>query len=298
MQLKNEVLKDPVDKILSDIKPFDNYTWREIINKVCHLTDTAKIGIEAISPFGFEELDKKYLKKQLRRYYCYVGIPNEVDCDLNIIAQRYRNNLLHCIAESGIFAIDDIVIITENQSFLKLKPDYYDCRYTDKLIDIQVRHVKKSILDDYAEYLMASLAAHLLNIGEASEYATNQVRRRRYYQLYIIQEKLFGRYTQPMTDSEKKDYEALFCRANNALQLFFNPELLYAPPDTEEMRIIQETIKPRVQKMHTAIRGNGKNIIKISSNVYHCPGEICLELERDIYDQVYQQINNNYLNFI
>ena len=55
---------------------FDNKIWRNLISKICREIDQNCLGLQVISPFGFELLeDKKFLYGSIKRLYCYIGIP-------------------------------------------------------------------------------------------------------------------------------------------------------------------------------------------------------------------------------
>lgn len=66
---------------------FCNKSWRDLLENVCKQIDTNNIGLQVISPFGFELLeDKKFLHRSIKRLYCYIGVPSNARFDGNLAA--------------------------------------------------------------------------------------------------------------------------------------------------------------------------------------------------------------------
>lgn len=59
----------------SNIESFNINLWRKALDKAAaQTTAITNIGINVITPFGFEVFqDKRFLNKPLRRFYCYLG---------------------------------------------------------------------------------------------------------------------------------------------------------------------------------------------------------------------------------
>ncbi len=84
---------------------FCNESWRNFIKKICNLIDKDNIGLQIISPFGFELLgDKKFLCKSIKRLYCYIGIPRShaSEFDPYMVSKIFAEQLMTLIREIEI----------------------------------------------------------------------------------------------------------------------------------------------------------------------------------------------------
>lgn len=294
---------DTDEKIITQYKlindNFDNYHWRKIINETCHGIDTSNLNISAISPFGFELLEKKkYLSKKLRRFYIYIGIANNTEIGKNKVISIFEKKFLKQLSVIDSRMLDDIVVIVKNDLLTKLRNTNYICKPTDKLLDIQVRHVKTDILTDYAEYIIASLSGIHLEKGEGSEFKTNIMWRWRLYQLYIMQENIFGHLLPPMSRLELQNYLKIFGITSNCIQFFFEPNNMFIPPSREENEIIYKLIKPRVAEMLNIIKPKSPETrVKIECEAYHQYDLLHIELDQEYYSDAIDKIRETYLQF-
>src|SRR5690606_8774997 len=118
--------------------------------------------IEIISPFGFELMqDQRFLSGNLRRFYCYIGIPEASGESPQRYAREFDQVLSAYLALHHPDFHSRIVIKAIQDQFLLLKPSGYQCQHDDILIDIQTRVIDSTLLDDYANYIICSLSSIL-----------------------------------------------------------------------------------------------------------------------------------------
>lgn len=278
---------------------FNNAVWRSLLSQIGQHLDKDGIGIEVISPFGFELLeDRTYLAKSLRRFYAYIGVPKgQVVDEIDLISQ-YRETLLNTLRVVDQTMFEDIVIVIEGDRLKRLKPNDYQCQPTDKLLDIQLRYVETDILTDYANYIIAALAGLYHEKGEGADYQQNRMRRWRLFQLYIIQEQLFGYLLPSFTVGEQALHQSIFQLTSNMIQFFYDPTLLFMGMTEEESVIISELVKPRIAAMYEAIQPRSPSTRhSILCYAYHYNDQLCLTIDQAIYWQALNKIKRTYLAF-
>ncbi|MFU8797415.1 MAG: hypothetical protein ACNA7Y_01770 [Gammaproteobacteria bacterium] len=294
------VLEKPETGDIFSTPAFNNANWRKLLSQVCEDIDVYNAGIQAINPFGFEILeDKKFLAGNLRRFYCYIGAPAHLNLDGDFIVSQYREALFVRLQAMETTMYEDAVIVVENQRLYKLKNENYICKPTDKLIDIQFRPFKEDILSDYANYIIASMDSLYSDKGEAKGYRNSRMHRWRAYQLYIIQETLFGNLIIQMNDDQHILYRNLFKQISNMIQIFYTPELADCLPSGIEEDIINKLIIPRISLMKESVSGS-KNSQKINVEcyAYHFEDKLEVLFDKNIYLDALNKIKNSYLNFI
>lgn len=279
---------------------FNNRLWRETLKQVCQSIDTHHLGLEVISPFGFELLEnKRYLSRKLRRFYAYIGAPRHLNINQEEIVSQFKEIFFEKLTRIDINMLNDFVIVIENNDLYKLRHDGYVCKPEDKLFDIQFRFVDTDILTDYANYTMAVLDGLYREKGEGKEFRVNKISRWRLYQLYIIQEQIFGNLLPPMNKDECKNYKAIFEVISNMIQLFYAPSMIKSAPTSQEEEIIGCLIKPRIAEMYKQINsyhGSQKKTIKCQA--YHSDDVLELTLDAELYQDIFNRIKQTYLMFI
>lgn len=286
----------PQDELLGE--RFNNFLWRKILDDTCTIVDTDNLGLQVISPFGFELLeDKTYLSHRLRRFYAYIGVNKHLKLNKQKIISHFRKILFKKLSIVSPQMWNDIVIVIESDKIIKLKNDNYICKPTDKLIDIQLRVVDTDILTDYANYIITTLAGLHLEKGEGGAFRTNLIWRWRLYQLYIIQEQLFSQLLSPMPAIEDMLYKSIFKFLTNKIQPFFDPNLMHSTLTDQENIIIHGLIKPRIEKMYKCINNLKNDKITIQCQDYHRNENLELTLDKKIYDLAINKIKETYLKF-
>ena len=277
--------------------PFNNALWREILNLTTEEVNSFfNLNIETISPFGFEVLmDKRFLYGILRRFYCYIGTKTNISDDIQLkIIQYFYEKLMHKLSFKYPALFSSIVLVVMKDDFLYLVDDQYICKSTDKLIDIQFRQVKTNILDDYSNYVIASLDELVSNKGDCRDYINNIRRRWRFYQLYIIQEKLYHKYLPNMSEYEAEQFRTLFALAGNMINVFFDNTSFNHELSADEELIFNQLILPRISLLYKLICGDGKNIITINSTAYHAKENLSLNIDKEIYEEIALKIKSTY----
>ncbi len=281
--------------------PFNNALWREILNSTTNEVNSFfNLDIETISPFGFEVLmDKRFLYGILRRFYCYIGTKISIseDIQLNII-QYFYEILMKKLSFKYTTVFSSIVLVVMKDDFLYLVDDHYICKPTDKLIDIQFRKVKTNILDDYSNYVIASLDGLVMEKGEVKGYRDRAINRWRFYQLYIMQEALYRQYSPCMTTHEIQIFKNIPSLASNMIKVFFNSESVKQKISTYEESLFEELILPRVNILYKVAGGNGENIMEVNSSAYHVKDDLSLSIDKKMHQDIMLKIKNTYNQYL
>ena len=280
---------------------FCNALWRKYISDLCKQIDIDNSNLEIISPFGFELLeDTLYLTKALRRFYCYIGLPNNKihNFTASEISNRFSEALMSTIEKFGIKKTD-IAIVVNQDKFNYFHDESYRCNSSDKLIDIQTRVVESDILTDYANYIICSIDSIVAKKDEPQHYFENKRHRSRTCQLYIMLEKIFGYLLPKLTVTQEIFFKEIFKLIDNNIQMFYSPTELHTCASNFEMDILHELINPRIMLMYQECQLSGKGeLIKVKCNAYHVKGKLELVLSKSIYEKAVSKIKNTYLNFI
>lgn len=276
---------------------FDNLKWRKIIKlaqqDVCHIWDK----ISVISPFGFEMTQNKaHLKKTLRRFYCYLGVPLKHKNSLEEITNKFSERLLYHLKLLDINFFNHIVIVIKNKKLEKLKENHYLCRQNDKLIDIQAR-TTDDIMLDYTDAILASLNGLLQGKGESSLFHSNAVKRSRVFQLYFMFEHLFAVLIQPLSKEQKLMYAKIIPRVNNSIQVFFTPILMNTVSTHTDQSILKKLIVPRLALILEAINQSDTKKY-INSLDYHVDEKIDITLDLSVYQETITKFKKMYDAFI
>lgn len=281
--------------------PFNNALWREILNSTTEEVNSFfNLNIETISPFGFEVLmDKRFLYGILRRFYCYLGTKTSIseEIQLNII-QYFYEILMKKLSFKYTTLFSSIVLVVMKDDFLYLVDGQYICKSTDKLIDIQFRQVKTNILDDYSNYVIASLDGLIMEKGEVKGYRDRAINRWRFYQLYIMQEELYRQYSPCMSTHEIQLFKNIPSLASNMIKVFFDSKSVNQKISTYEESLFQELILPRVNILYKVASGNRENIMEINSSAYHVKDDLSLSIDKEMYQDIMLKIKNTYNQYL
>jgi hypothetical protein len=281
--------------------PFNNALWREILNSTTdEVNSFFNLDIETISPFGFEVLmDKRFLHGILRRFYCYLGTKKSISDDTQLKIIRYfYEKLMQKLSIKYPALFSSIVLVVMKDDFLYLVDDQYICKSTDKLIDIQFRQVNTNILDDYSNYVIASLDGLIMEKGEVKGYRDRAINRWRFYQLYIMQEELYRQYSPRMTTHEIQLFKNIPSLASNMIKVFFDSNSVNQKISTYEESLFQELILPRVNILYKVASGNSENIMEINSSAYHVKDDLSLNIDKEIYQDIMLKIKNTYNQYL
>ncbi len=110
-----------------NLMSFSNAAWRNLLDVTCKKIDKKQLGLQAISPFGFELLeDKNFLYKSIKRLYCYIGIPNVNSslCDLMEVSNAFSNELMCSIQKIGMMQSDVAILVIQDKFILLHENNY------------------------------------------------------------------------------------------------------------------------------------------------------------------------------
>lgn len=293
------MLYQPINR--ENLTSFSNENWRNLITRTCNKIDKYSIGLQIISPFGFELLeDTKFLYRSIKRLYCYIGIPIQYASQYDPIAvsNEFSKELMSSIIEIDI-KTSDIAILVVQDKFTLIHENNYQCSYSDKLIDIQTKIISDDILHDYANYIICTVDSICSKKEEPEHYLENKRHRCRTYQLYVMLEKLFSYLLPPMTAFQQENFSGLFKLIDNSIQMFYTPSELFISASDYEVHILNSLIIPRVALMQQVIANScTSNLIKLKCDAYHVNGKLELMIDKNIYINAVNKIKMTYLNYI
>lgn len=280
---------------------FCNKSWRNLLENICKRIDKNNIGLQVISPFGFELLeDKRFLCRSIKRLYCYIGIPvnSKFNDDLYEISKAFSEHLISSIHEVGLNK-SDIAILVLQEKFTFFHENGYQCSSSDKLIDVQAKMISSDILCDYADYVICTVDSICSKKEEPEHFFENKRHRCRTYQLYVMLEKVFGYLLPPMTKFQTENFLSLFKLIDNSIQMFYISSELFIDASEYELHILNSLIQPRVELMQQAIRSSSESneSMILQCEAYHVPGKLELEINKNIYKQAVKKISATYLNY-
>lgn len=276
---------------------FNSRYWRLLLDETCKEIDSSRIGLQVISPWGFELLgDLGFLSKKLRRFYCYIGVPKKSTVNLKKITHQFSQSLHNRLKMEDSNMANDVVLIIEQNKLIKLRSDNYICQPEDKLIDIQSRYVEKDILYDYAKYITLCVDSIVNLKGECRSINTSKMWRRRLYQLYIMIENIFG-YLVPMDRKHSALMQSVPPLIDNSIQCFFTPEISNSAPSDIDKKILNQLIKPRTKMIQSALVSGSSEKIHLSCDAYHTEGKLELIINKCYYDQAINKIRITYLEY-
>lgn len=280
---------------------FCNASWRNFIADICRQIDKNELGLQIISPFGFELLeDKKFLYKSIKRFYCYIGIPgkNAFGCDPIALSKEFLEKLMASIHEIGMRR-SDIAILVAQDKFTYFHENNYQCNNSDKLLDVQTKIIKDDLLRDYANYIICTVDSICSKKEEPRHFFENKRHRCRTYQLYVMLEKIFGYLLSPMTPFQKENFFSLFKLIDNSIQMFYTPSELLINASEYEVHTLRSLINPRVELMRQAIQvaSCSSDLMKLQCEAYHVEGALELTIHKTIYENAVKKICSTYINF-
>lgn len=281
-------------------QPFKNAKWRAVLTEICNKLDIHKLGLQVISPFGFEILeDKMFLYRKLKRFYCYLGLPKKMkSLNLNVsdLIEKFYKDLSNKIPIYFPELTNDFILIIKQNNFIKLRSNIYKCKINDKLLDIQFRYFDKTLLHDYGDYVISSLTALKDNKDEIKEFGNNSRFRSRTYQLYLMVENLFGYLLPNFSEINHIKYKSIFSKISNTVEIFYDESKLYVPASEDDLLIMNTIIKPRIAMMLEKIVDDKDNIIvKIGS--YHGSDKLSILISYKKYIHAQDKIITSYKNF-
>ncbi|AUI85679.1 hypothetical protein BS333_04420 [Vibrio azureus] len=277
---------------------FDNKKWRETLDDFCQIINKKyNKKFEAICPWGFEVYeDIGFLTKNIRRYFCYFGVDDQslTDEEVNYLSTKVNFDLYEHIKLKHPLWFESIVCLLSNEKVHKLREDDYICFENEKLLSVTLKKTN-NILDSYAKYLVCSLSSLLNTIGESRTYKESMVFRWRTYQLYLILEQIFSKYTPELTHFEKRLIKVATIFQDNAIQPFYNFDESENIIEDVENTLFDSFILKRAKVIHDSIISKEGNIIY--SPCFHTNDSLSLDIEPQVYTDVMCLIKKSYNGF-
>ncbi|MBI3247917.1 MAG: hypothetical protein HYZ50_15545 [Deltaproteobacteria bacterium] len=288
-------------------KPFPIVMWRELLTKTCKQIDIYNVGLEVISPFGFELLeDKRFLYKNLRRLYCYIGIPTEKNkyTLADEIEDSFAKLFLQELSQSEKALFQSIIMLRTSKSIRNFCQPGYICQPQDKLLFIKSREINKGLLDDYCDYIVTVIGGFAeKNHPQLRDFDTDKIARNHIFQLFFMLEKLLESNIPIESNIPKlsKVEETLLSQINldNSLQIILdNRTNVESSPFEKE--ILNQLILPRVELMNCFLRelsDENEKITELFCKSYHGNDILSVKISNNKLLDLTKKISKTYLEF-
>lgn len=284
-----------------DNKSIDHFVWRKVLTFLEKALQKVNPKFTVCGPFGFELGWNAYTApKYIRKFYIYVNNPNSEN--INVLAGIVQKYAFQCIKKIYPEIYDDFVVVIKNQDIELMRDAGYQCKSTDKLLDIQVRNTNGDILEDYAKYLILVYQSIVNMTGEARNYNHSALCRSRVFQLFIMLKVLYsGLFVGSLADFNKAIFETMHY-INNGIQIFFNKNRDEQKEITkEEDEHIVERVLPLCQMIEEKLLAScqDSDIVSLDIETYHILSSknLSMKMGSGTYDFLLKRVMDTYLNF-
>jgi len=290
-------------KITSDTGEFNLQLWRQLLADAAKGIDTDNTNIEVINPFGFEVTgDRKFLQRNLRRFYCYFGSANKFEKPPTELAIKLFDNFYKLLLQTDPdFASKIALLIVESDSNFKklLKDNNYQPSNTDKIFVIEHRIFEEDLLTDYANYLISTLwGFHNKTLPELARFSESQSVRYRIFQLHLILENIFGSTIEALNTNEKILLDKIYNMKGVDISYYFKGKETQLP--TNEDTILLDLVSYRTEKMILKIFERNcqeGEIVTIKSKCYNSNHFLTFSMNESAYHSAARKIKSHYNSF-
>lgn len=274
---------------------FDRVKWLKLIEDVSnafYLEYGTKI--ELISPWGFEVLDDdKYLRRNLRRFYVYAGVLNKSKNQLKQITVDLIKIILRVIKDYDASFYSRIGVLslgnTNEVKFLGVKD-----KSREVLLSVVVNN-SKNILVDYAKYIVGSIEAELNGSGEVFDYLNNPISRWRFYQLFLMQNRLFEQFLPELSLHQQSLKSYVLFNAKSETWPFFDKDCILCA-NKQDLDAINLLIIPRLLQIKNFMIADS-DLVHQKVYSFHSDQLINLEISEKIYNYTIEEILVTYKSF-
>lgn len=276
---------------------FDNTQWRMLIDRFCkQWSKKNNIPIHGICAWGFEVFENNaFLAKNIRRYFCYFGGKGLGSVqNINKLSANICQEFFKFIRHQELRWTEDIVCLLSQEKVTLLKEDGYRCKATDKLLSTYLTEAD-DVLEEYSNYIIASIASFKYTIGEVRTYKTNIVFRWRVFQLYLILEHLFGHYAGPLSDIELRMKMATIHFNDNQVAPFYQDMKEQNTISEYESFILNHFVFKRMALIFEKITQG--DTFRLEQMCFHTGDLLTLDINQQLYLAAKKQIENSYKNF-
>jgi hypothetical protein len=274
--------------------------FRQLVDAAAKETGGDRHTLEAICPFGFElTQDAQFLRRQLKRFFLYIGSPGTFNRASDDIALTFFDHLFHNILNIDPRFADQIaVLVIDRDSHFKrlLKPQGYQPQPQDKVFTIEHRVYSADLLTDYADFLISTLfeLTHR-TLPQLARFDSSENIRRRVFQLYIACEYIFGHFAPPPGDADEAARDEIY-RLNTArIGHYFAATQSTAPTD-REVEILDIVLK-RVDLIYSLVASHKAHLITRQVKSYNSDEMFTFSMDVSIYKQSVDLIRSRYLNY-
>ena len=288
--------------LIQDDKTFNIDLWRQILNDTASTIGGTELYLEVITPFGFEVThDNSFLKRHLKRFYCYIGSANTFQQPSDELVTAFFNELYSQIKTiDPQFASEIILFIIESDSHFKLslKHSNYRPKWNDKVISFEHRLYEQDLLTDYSDYLIATLWGFQdKTLPELSRFNESESVRCRLFQLYLILECLFGSSVKSMSTLEKEIYQRIHSMKSVSLDYYFTGKTIQHPSEEAEQSF--DVINSRLQQIFEQVKPNtgSHEVVRKSVKSYNSKAMLHFDIDFELYNKTVNTIKESYRSF-
>ncbi len=292
-----------VERVKVSAHTINHVAWRKVLLSIDRELKELHPSFSACGPFGFElGWVAANAPQHIRKFYIYTNNPTTEKT--SVVASTVQKIAFRNIKKLYPEIADDFVALIRNQDVELLQGENYQCKLSDKLLDIQVRNVSTDILLDYANYVILAYQSILQKTGEAKNYEESALCRSRMFQLFIMIKKLYERF---VSNTNLVDFEQATKMVspfiNNNVQIFFTKAWdLCVPVTKEEMIIINKQVLSLCELVDEVLLKSTESnaTVKINIQPYHVKAEKNLQviLSKKLHLLLTEHIITSYKNFV
>lgn len=280
------------------LKLFNRFDWNTFLKKtVKSIESKYDIEIDIIIPWGFEIFNNiMFLKRNIRRYYCYFGLKSGYHPNKQNLAQEITMEIYNQLKIVSPHFYNKITLLILEEVPVLLRELNYSCAEGDCLLSISLRD-SNNILLDYSKYIIGTVDLMLNGYGEVQDYKEKLLSRWRFFQLYLIQEELFGHLCPSSQFNLQQLKLDILKLAHNHIWPFYNLEKSYVKVSDHELFLIDEFIIPRIKQIKAAMTKGYGEIVREKIKGFHSDDILNIEISADIYKIALEKLQLTYKNF-
>lgn len=286
-----------VSQLCGDEK-FAIANWRLLLEKACRATAAGSHGIEIISPFGFEVLDNFRYSHNVRRFYCYLGIPKHVSAVLprQSVENEFLDRLLQLLDEVDPIFLSQIALIKTSRGLQRLTEHHI--LDTDRFLYVKAREVDQGILSEYCDYTISIVGGICEgNHPQLLEFAVSPVARGYVFQRHIMLEHLLMEWMEPLDRSHSNRLMSL---ATSHVRASVSSVLVRSQPTIDEWRALYGIVLPRALTMRDVLgiaANESDDVLTLEANAFHGEARLRLRISQAKYLRLKSRISHSYVSF-
>jgi hypothetical protein len=264
---------------------FDLVRWRELTRSVCDGVDSVS---SVVCPFGFEFTgDEAFLRRDLRRFYVYLGMPVDAAFDPTSAGEQYCSALLERLRRDYRAFYESLEYVVEPGSRRRLHQGGTRLLYIWNPVNA------RSILEHYACYLLAVPHGVLSGqLRERIDFEHSSTSRRYLFQVSIALASAF-----PTVPIEAADLKTLMGAVREHTLRPISIERTREQWSDSDRGILHEIIEPlmrRIRAFMTASVIEGDEVSEYHCRDLHGPERLVFEAQPRLFKERWDLIVDAY----